>query len=90
MPRTVHGRVRRCFGCEESANSFADPHPHSQVITGATDGIGREFVRQLSKAGFNIVLVSRSTEKLTAGASEIGEDAHGPVLNMYLISPRSC
>lgn len=42
------------------------------VVTGATDGIGREFVRQLAKAGFNIVLVSRSTERLAAAASEIG------------------
>jgi len=41
------------------------------LVTGATDGIGREFARQLAKAGFNIVLVSRSSEKLAAAANEI-------------------
>lgn len=43
------------------------------VITGATDGIGREFANQLAKAGFNVVLASRSLDKLNAAASEIGE-----------------
>jgi 17beta-estradiol 17-dehydrogenase / very-long-chain 3-oxoacyl-CoA reductase len=41
------------------------------VVTGATDGIGREFSLQLAKAGFNMVLVSRSLEKLEALAQEI-------------------
>ena len=42
------------------------------VITGATDGIGREFAIQLGKAGFNIFLASRSKEKLNAVAAELG------------------
>ena len=42
------------------------------VITGATDGIGKEFTLQLAKAGFNVLLVSRSEEKLKATAEEIG------------------
>ncbi|KAJ1025209.1 hypothetical protein NDA16_002713 [Ustilago loliicola] len=41
------------------------------VVTGATDGIGREFALQLAKKGFNILLVSRSPEKLGAVAAEI-------------------
>lgn len=41
------------------------------VITGATDGIGREFSLQLAKKGFNILLVSRSPEKLGSVAAEI-------------------
>ncbi|KAH8115472.1 3-ketoacyl-CoA reductase, partial [Phellopilus nigrolimitatus] len=47
-----------------SGNSWA-------VITGATDGIGKEFALQLAKAGYNILLVSRTTGKLNAVASEI-------------------
>lgn len=43
------------------------------VITGATDGIGREFALQLAKAGFGVVLVSRNPEKLQKLANEIGE-----------------
>ncbi|GJJ08535.1 hypothetical protein Clacol_002753 [Clathrus columnatus] len=41
------------------------------VITGATDGIGREFALQLGKSGFNIFIASRSKEKLETLASEI-------------------
>jgi short-subunit dehydrogenase len=43
------------------------------VITGATDGIGREFAFQLAKAGFGVVLVSRNPEKLQKLANEISE-----------------
>ena len=41
------------------------------VVTGATDGIGREFAVQLAKAGFGIVLVSRSQAKLDELAKAI-------------------
>ncbi|KZT36955.1 3-ketoacyl-CoA reductase [Sistotremastrum suecicum HHB10207 ss-3] len=41
------------------------------LITGATDGIGREFALQLAKAGFNILIVSRSADKLALVSSEI-------------------
>ncbi|CAE6342104.1 unnamed protein product [Rhizoctonia solani] len=41
------------------------------VVTGATDGIGREFASQLAKAGFNILIASRSQEKLDTFASEL-------------------
>ncbi|KAG8877995.1 hypothetical protein FRB98_006420 [Tulasnella sp. 332] len=41
------------------------------VVTGCTDGIGREFALQLAKAGFNVILASRTQEKLTSLASEI-------------------
>jgi len=41
------------------------------VVTGATDGIGKEFANQLAKAGFNVLLVSRNPEKLDAASSEI-------------------
>jgi 17beta-estradiol 17-dehydrogenase / very-long-chain 3-oxoacyl-CoA reductase len=34
------------------------------VVTGASDGIGAEYCKQLSKLGFNIVLVSRTLSKL--------------------------
>ncbi|KAF8895715.1 3-ketoacyl-CoA reductase [Gymnopilus junonius] len=41
------------------------------VVTGATDGIGKEFAFQLAKAGFNILLVARNKELLSQTASEI-------------------
>ncbi|KAK4054801.1 hypothetical protein OIV83_000725 [Microbotryomycetes sp. JL201] len=41
------------------------------VVTGATAGIGRDFALQLARAGFNIVLASRSQSKLDEIAQEI-------------------
>ncbi|KAA8913308.1 hypothetical protein FN846DRAFT_930587 [Sphaerosporella brunnea] len=41
------------------------------VITGASDGIGKEFALQLAAKGFNVVLVSRTASKLAALAIEI-------------------
>lgn len=43
-----------------------------QVVTGASDGIGREFALQLAKAGFNILLVARNRDMLATLAAEIG------------------
>ncbi|KAK2464197.1 hypothetical protein APHAL10511_003654 [Amanita phalloides] len=41
------------------------------VVTGASDGIGKEFSFQLAKAGFNILLVARNQSVLEATAAEI-------------------
>ncbi|RPA83663.1 NAD(P)-binding protein [Ascobolus immersus RN42] len=43
------------------------------VITGASDGLGKEFALQIAAKGFNVVLVSRTASKLQALASEISE-----------------
>lgn len=36
------------------------------LVTGASDGIGKEYSLQLAKEGFNICLVSRTRSKLEA------------------------
>ncbi|XP_078283760.1 hydroxysteroid (20-beta) dehydrogenase 2 isoform X2 [Rhinoraja longicauda] len=41
------------------------------VVTGATSGIGKAYAHELARRGLNIVLVSRSLEKLNATAKEI-------------------
>ncbi|KAM9916419.1 hypothetical protein OXX59_009992 [Metschnikowia pulcherrima] len=41
------------------------------VVTGASDGIGKEYAFQLAKRGLNVVLVSRTLSKLEALADEI-------------------
>jgi len=47
------------------------------VVTGSTDGIGKELAKQLAKKGFNIVLVGRTPAKLTAAKQEVLEKAPG-------------
>ncbi|KAL3076530.1 hypothetical protein niasHT_030925 [Heterodera trifolii] len=41
------------------------------VVTGASDGIGKEYAKQLAKKGFNLMLISRSADKLKAVKEEI-------------------
>uniref|UniRef100_A0AC35TTX0 Estradiol 17-beta-dehydrogenase 12 n=1 Tax=Rhabditophanes sp. KR3021 TaxID=114890 RepID=A0AC35TTX0_9BILA len=47
------------------------------VVTGSTDGIGREYAVQLANKGFNLVLISRSEDKLAAVKKEISEKIEG-------------
>ncbi|KAM9312172.1 uncharacterized protein PAF06_010089 [Gastrophryne carolinensis] len=41
------------------------------VVTGATDGIGKAYAEELARRGFDVVLISRSQEKLQRVANEI-------------------
>jgi len=41
------------------------------VVTGATDGIGKGYAKELARRGINVYLISRSEEKLKATADEI-------------------
>lgn len=41
------------------------------MVTGASDGIGKEFALQISRAGYSTILVSRTASKLDALAAEI-------------------
>ncbi|KAI9756654.1 MAG: hypothetical protein M4579_003743 [Chaenotheca gracillima] len=47
------------------------------VVTGASEGIGKEYALQLAQQGFNIVLISRSEGKLQSLAQEIGSKSGG-------------
>jgi len=42
-------------------------------VTGSTDGIGRAYAQELARRGVNIVLISRTEEKLRATAADIGQ-----------------
>ncbi|CAF1067491.1 unnamed protein product [Rotaria sordida] len=41
------------------------------LITGSTDGIGKAYAIELAKRGFNVILISRTKEKLEQVAKEI-------------------
>ncbi|TFK62325.1 3-ketoacyl-CoA reductase [Pluteus cervinus] len=55
------------------------------VITGATDGIGKEFAFQLAKAGFNVFLVARNNRLLESTASEIEKKYPGVSTKIHSI-----
>ncbi|XP_041807964.1 hydroxysteroid (20-beta) dehydrogenase 2 [Chelmon rostratus] len=46
------------------------------VVTGATSGIGKAYANELARRGLDVVLVSRSNDKLQMAAKEI-EDQYG-------------
>lgn len=41
------------------------------VVTGASDGIGKEYAKQMASRGFNVVLISRTLSKLETLKTEI-------------------
>lgn len=42
------------------------------VVTGASEGIGREFSLQLAKKGYNVLVLARNKAALGALVNEIG------------------
>lgn len=50
------------------------------MVTGASDGLGKEFATQLASKGFNIVLVSRTQSKLDALAEQLQKEHASPGL----------
>lgn len=55
-----------------SLTNFKKEYGPWAIVTGATDGIGKEYARELARLGLNVILMSRSLEKLTRVAQEIG------------------
>ncbi|KAG5674672.1 hypothetical protein PVAND_004625 [Polypedilum vanderplanki] len=51
--------------------SFKEKYGEWAVVTGATDGIGKQYAKELAKHGMNIVLISRTESKLIEVAKEI-------------------
>jgi 17beta-estradiol 17-dehydrogenase / very-long-chain 3-oxoacyl-CoA reductase len=47
------------------------------VVTGASDGLGKEYATQLAAKGFNLVLVSRTQAKLDSLAKELEQKFTG-------------
>jgi short-subunit dehydrogenase len=52
-------------------SEFSERYGPWAVVAGASVGIGAEFCRQIAAEGVNVVLVSRSAQKLEALASEL-------------------
>ena len=58
------------------------------LITGASSGIGRDIAKELSKKGYDLVLVARDLEKLNEVKEEIKTKVE--IVSMDISSPENC
>lgn len=55
-----------------SFTRLTSPSHLRTVVTGASEGIGREFALQLAQKGFNVVVSARNASALATLVTEIG------------------
>jgi 17beta-estradiol 17-dehydrogenase / very-long-chain 3-oxoacyl-CoA reductase len=56
------------------------------VVTGASDGIGKEYAIQLAQKGFNLLLISRTASKLETLSSEITNKYAGSAIQVKILA----
>ena len=64
--------------------SFGHPSESWALITGASDGIGKEFALQLARAGYSTLLTSRTQVKLDDVATEIKQKYNTPTKTLAI------
>ena len=58
------------------------------LITGASSGIGRDIAKELSKKGYDLILVARNLEKLEQVKNEIKTNTE--IVSMDVSEPENC
>ncbi|KAH8248777.1 hypothetical protein KR032_003092 [Drosophila birchii] len=62
----------RYFGEPSQRPTIKERYGDWAAITGSSDGIGKEYAKELARQGINVVLIARNEEKLQAVVKEIG------------------
>lgn len=70
-PYLLLPRLRPGRGLRRYLHRSADGRPAWALVTGASDGIGRQLARELAAAGFCVVLHGRNRPKLDAARDEL-------------------
>lgn len=68
-------KLRVLSGAEEQKTrpSLKERYGNWAAVTGSSDGIGKEYAKELARQGINVVLIARNEAKLKAVADEIGK-----------------
>ncbi|KAK8388537.1 hypothetical protein O3P69_020489 [Scylla paramamosain] len=66
--------VRAYFWSRLWQKQLVETYGKWAVVTGSTDGIGKEYAKELAKRGMNLVLISRSMDKLQKVSTEIVQE----------------
>ena len=64
--------------------TFGQPSKTWALITGASDGIGKEFALQIARAGYSTLLVSRTQSKLDSLAADIKAKYNTPTKTLAM------
>ncbi|XP_027368875.1 very-long-chain 3-oxoacyl-CoA reductase-like protein At1g24470 [Abrus precatorius] len=74
--------IRIFNACFRSPKDLRRSYGSWALVTGSTDGIGKAFAVQLARRGLNLVLVSRSSQKLEELAREIQREHPGSLVKI--------
>ncbi|KAL6927648.1 hypothetical protein ACO0SA_004270 [Hanseniaspora valbyensis] len=55
-------------------NNKDNTYKYYALVTGCTDGIGLEYTKQLASKGYNVILLSRTQEKLETLSNELKQE----------------
>ena len=66
-------------------STYGTPSETYAIVTGASDGLGKEYALQLARAGFHTLLISRTQSKLDSVATEIKSKYPDRVVSTFAI-----
>ncbi|XBW36359.1 hypothetical protein QEN19_001938 [Hanseniaspora menglaensis] len=67
-------------------NNHNTSYKYYALVTGCTDGIGLEYTKQLASKGYNVILLSRTEEKLQALSKELKQEYEQGSFPIYVLN----